>query len=112
MARRRTTTTVVEIDHGAVRVESALDLCPVALVVGEGLGWPVAGNGVRAEQRLDRVLAKNRLRGESGSGHAREKFPSGRHPVSDATNERAAVIENDGRSIIWLPSPPGGGGAA
>ena len=58
--RRRGDAAIVEVDHGAVGVESALDLAPVCLVVGHGRGRATfAGDFVGPEEIAEGVLAKN-----------------------------------------------------
>jgi len=63
---------VVEIDHHAVGVERALDLRPVALVIGEGGRGTVPGHEVRADELRHGALGEDR-EGEARPGEPGEE---------------------------------------
>ena len=75
--RRGADAAVVEVDHGAIRVECALDLGPVELVLREFRGRAVSRNGVGTEDLCERILAHHREGGATEGETANEGSATG-----------------------------------
>jgi hypothetical protein len=80
VTRRRRDAAVVEIDHGAVAVERALDQSPVLFVFGHRERGTVAGDRVGLEDLAECVLPHDR-QCHAGSSQPFHERATGRHVV-------------------------------
>ncbi len=101
VGRRRRAAAVVEVDHGAIDVESPLDFRPVRLVVRQGVRGTGSGDLGRPHHPADGVIPEHGECG-SGTGEGGEEGAAGSHAASTGWAGQAANSSDSGRGAQGL----------